>query len=330
MKRLLLAVSLTVLAAGLSTAVLAAEPNKKEAAASGEGNLKIWEWANFLLLAGGLGYLIRKHAGPYYAARAAGISKDLVESERTAEAAAARAAEVDRRLASLDTEIAALRAESQKESAAEVERFAQQTAAEIAKIGALGEQEIRTAQKAARLDLQCYAALADVVTAAGSALAPQDALGELRSFASALESPELRNALITPAVPPARKRAVIGRVADILGLSRITRNFLFVLIDRRRIAEFSDVVNAFEQILDERLGFARAQVASARELTEEQRAALTAVLEKASDKRLRAQFAVDASLIGGVLARIGSTVYDGSVRGQLQTLRRRLSAESSS
>ncbi|MGA2038491.1 MAG: ATP synthase F1 subunit delta [Bryobacteraceae bacterium] len=173
-------------------------------------------------------------------------------------------------------------------------------------------------------------ALADVVTAAGSALAPQDALGELRSFEGALESAELRNALITPAVPPARKRAVIGRVADILGLSRITRNFLFVLIDHRRIGEFSTVADAFERILDERLGFARAQVASARELNEEQRAALTAALERASDKRLRAQFAVDASLIGGVVARIGSTVYDGSVRGQLRTLQRRLSAESSS
>ena len=173
-------------------------------------------------------------------------------------------------------------------------------------------------------------ALADVVTSAGSALAPQDALAELRSFESALESAELRNALITPAVPPARKRAVIGRVADILGLSRITRNFLFVLIDHRRTPEFSDMVNAFEQILDERLGFARAQVSSATELAEGQRAALTTALEKVSQKRLRTQFAVDASLIGGVVARIGSTVYDGSVRGQLQVLKRRLSAESSS
>ena len=173
-------------------------------------------------------------------------------------------------------------------------------------------------------------ALADVVTAAGSALAPQDALAELRSFESALESAELRNALITPAVPLARKRAVIGRVADVLGLSHITRNFLFVLIDHRRTPEFSGVVNAFERILDERLGFARAQVAAARELAEGQRATLTAALEKVSSKRLRAQFVVDESLIGGVVARIGSTVYDGSVRGQLQTLRRRLSAESSS
>ncbi|MGA3261668.1 MAG: hypothetical protein ABSE35_22535 [Bryobacteraceae bacterium] len=196
MKRLLLAISLTVLAAGLSTAVLAAEPNKKEAAASGEGNLKIWEWANFLLLAGGLGYLIRKHAGPYYAARAAGISKDLVESERTAEAAAARAAEVDRRLASLDTEIAALRAESQKESAAEVERFAQQTAAEIAKIGALGEQEIRTAQKAARLDLQCYAAQLAVDLAEQKVRARMDADTEDRlvgGFVRGLHPPAVGN-----------------------------------------------------------------------------------------------------------------------------------------
>jgi len=173
-------------------------------------------------------------------------------------------------------------------------------------------------------------ALADVVTAAGSALAPQNAVEELRSFESALASPDLRNALITPAVPPNRKRAVVSRVADVLGLSRIARNFLFVLIDHRRIAAFSDVVNAFEQILDERLGFASAQVASARELTPERRAALIGALEKASQKRLRARFGVDPGLIGGVVARIGSTVYDGSVRGQLQALERRLGAESSS
>jgi F-type H+-transporting ATPase subunit b len=158
MKRLLLAASLAVLTVGLPTAALAAEPEKKEAAASGEGSLKIWEWANFLLLAGGLGYLIRKHAGPYYAARAAGIRQDLEQSERTAKDAEARAAEVDRRLASLDEDIAALRAESQKEAAAEVERYAQQTTAEIAKIGTNGEQEIRTAEKAARLELRRYAA----------------------------------------------------------------------------------------------------------------------------------------------------------------------------
>ena len=180
MKRLLLAVSLAVLACSLSSAAPAAEPEKREAAASAEGHLKIWEWLNFLLFAAGMVYLIRKHAGPYYAARAAGIRQDLEQSERTAKDAEARAAEVDRRLASLEADIAALRAESQKESAAEVERYAQQTASEIAKIGANGEQEIRTAQKAARLDLQRYAAQLAVELAEQRVRARMDAATEDR------------------------------------------------------------------------------------------------------------------------------------------------------
>jgi F-type H+-transporting ATPase subunit b len=197
MKRLVLAVTLAALAAGLPAAALAAEPSaKKEAETGGEGNLKIWEWANFLILVGGLGYLIRKHAGPFYAARAAGIGKDLVESERVAKDAAARAAEVDLRLAGLDSEIAALRAESQREAAAEVERYAQQTAAEIAKIGANGEQEIRAAQKAARLDLQRFAArlavkLAEVKVRARMDAATDDRL--LVGFERDLAQPARKN-----------------------------------------------------------------------------------------------------------------------------------------
>jgi F-type H+-transporting ATPase subunit b len=196
MRRLLLAVWFAVLVSGLPAAAVAAESEKKEAAETGEGNLKLWEWANFLILVGGLGYIVRKRLGPYYAARAAGISKDLVDSERTAKDAEARAAEVDRRLASLDAEIAALRAESQKESAAEVERFAQQTAAEIAKIGANGEQEIRTAQKAARLELQRFAAQLAVELAEQKVRARMDTGTEDRlvgGFVRDLPSPDSRN-----------------------------------------------------------------------------------------------------------------------------------------
>jgi F-type H+-transporting ATPase subunit b len=199
-KRLLLAIWIAVLAAALPVAALAAEPAKKEAEQSGEGNLKKWEWANFLLLAVGLGYLIRKHAGPYYAARAAGISKNLEDSERTAKDAAARAADVDRRLASLDVEIAALREESKKEAAAEVERFKQQTAAEIAKIGVNGEQEIRAAQKAARLDLQRYAAQLAVELAEQKVRARMNAgtedrlvVGFVRDLQSPAQSPAAKN-----------------------------------------------------------------------------------------------------------------------------------------
>jgi F-type H+-transporting ATPase subunit delta len=170
-------------------------------------------------------------------------------------------------------------------------------------------------------------ALADVVTAGGAALAgvPQ----ELRSFESTLNSSvELQNALITPAVPASRKKIVVERVAQALQLSKISQNFLFVLVDKRRISSLSAILQSFELILNERMGFARADVSSARELSEPQRAALTAELERLTGKRIRMHFAVDGGLIGGLVARIGSTVYDGSVRGQLETLGRRLSSES--
>jgi F-type H+-transporting ATPase subunit delta len=171
-------------------------------------------------------------------------------------------------------------------------------------------------------------ALADVVTAGASPVRPADAVAELQYFAAALAaSVELRNALSTPAVPVGRKRAVIGQIAGILKLSAITRNFLFILVDHRRIAAMPEIVQSFELVVDERLGFARADVSSARELTEAQRTAVTAGLERLTGKRLRARFAPDSTLIGGLVARIGSTVYDGSLRGQLQSLRHRLGGQ---
>jgi F-type H+-transporting ATPase subunit delta len=80
--------------------------------------------------------------------------------------------------------------------------------------------------------------------------------------------------------------------------------------------------------VDDRLGFARAEVSAAREMGEPQRAELAAKLERLTGKRIRMRFRVDERLIGGVVARIGSTVYDGSVRGQLASLGHRLSAGS--
>ena len=172
-------------------------------------------------------------------------------------------------------------------------------------------------------------ALADVVTASGAAMPAADAVKQLRVFEEALRSsPELYNALITPAVPGSRKKAVVGRVADITGLSRITRNFLFVLVDHRRIALLSEIIQIFERVVDERLGFVQAQVASAGDLNDQQRATLTSQFERLTGKRVRMHFSVDPSLIGGVVAHIGSTVYDGSVRGQLNSLGRRLALES--
>ena len=171
-------------------------------------------------------------------------------------------------------------------------------------------------------------ALADVVTAAGPAVRAQDVLAELRAFEGTLRSSaDLYNALTSPAIPVSRKKAVVARIADDLQMSRITRNFLFVLIDHRRVPALAEIVQTFEVVLDERMGFERAEVASPRELNNEQRASLNATLERLTGKRIRTRFTIDESLIGGVVARIGSTVYDGSVRGQLRSLERRLAAQ---
>ena len=172
------------------------------------------------------------------------------------------------------------------------------------------------------------AALADVVTAGTSPLPPQDAVAQLRTFESLYKSSdELQNALITPAVPGSRKKAVVGRLVTQLQLSQIIRNFLFILIDRRRIASLSEIIQSLELIIDERLGFVRAEISSARELTEPQRTALNTRFERLTGKHIRMRFTVDESLIGGVVARIGSTVYDGSLRGQLAALESRLRTE---
>jgi F-type H+-transporting ATPase subunit delta len=171
-------------------------------------------------------------------------------------------------------------------------------------------------------------ALADVVTASESPLRAEDAIAQLKAFEATLKaSPALYNALITPAIPVGRKRAVIGRIGYIMELSQITRNFLYVLVDHRRIASLSEIIHSFELAVDQRLGFERAEITSARALNEDQQDELRIRLEQATGKRLRARYRVDGALIGGVVARVGSTVYNGSVRGRLETLENRMLAE---
>lgn len=149
--------------------------------------------------------------------------------------------------------------------------------------------------------------------------------GQLNGFVSALrESGELRNAIQSPAVPPQSKRAVITRLGETLGLSDLVRRFLLVMIDHHRMALLDDVREAFELVVDERRGIVRADVASARELNEAERARLARSLGRLTGKEVQPRFRLDPALIGGVVARIGSTVYDGSVKGQLQALKERL------
>jgi F-type H+-transporting ATPase subunit b len=155
--RLVLALALCLLP--LTPAAFSQEGGGQAAAEnSGEGGLEIWRWANFVLLVGGLGYLIGKYGGAFFAKRSLQIRKDMWDAEEARKAAERRAVEVDARLANLEAEIAALRAESQKEAAAEQQRIRQQTAADMARIRAQAEQEIAAAGKAARMDLKRYSA----------------------------------------------------------------------------------------------------------------------------------------------------------------------------
>ena len=159
------AASLVLILAACSLAGWAQGPEKDAAERAAErpsegehGTLELWKIANFVLLVGGLGYLIKKNAGSFFETRGKKIQHDMREAQEMRADAEKRAADVDRRLAHLAAEIAALKADSQTEAKAETERSMQHTAAEIAKIRAHAEQEIVAAGKAARMDLKRYSA----------------------------------------------------------------------------------------------------------------------------------------------------------------------------
>lgn len=170
-------------------------------------------------------------------------------------------------------------------------------------------------------------ALVDVVTGPKGMDAAQ-ASQQLRAFEALLtESAALRNVLGSPAVAAARKRAVVRQLADRLGAAPMVRNFLLVLTDHRRLPGLAQMIDSLEIQLDERLGFVRAELRTARELDGSQKAALEQGLSRFTGKKVRARFMVQADLIGGVVVRLGSTLYDGSIRGQLNSLAHRLAAE---
>ncbi|MEO5922685.1 MAG: ATP synthase F1 subunit delta [Bryobacteraceae bacterium] len=166
-------------------------------------------------------------------------------------------------------------------------------------------------------------ALADVVVTAN--IDGAVVLSALRQVEDVIEgSAELRAALLSPAVSPVRKRAVVQRILQPLGLPDKVTNFVNVLIDHRRVKDLKHIVDAFEQLLDERLGYIGAVVRSAKELTGAQQASIETQVSRVSGKKAKVKFITDSSMIGGVVARVGSTVYDGSVRGQLERLRTKL------
>jgi len=134
----------------------------------------------------------------------------------------------------------------------------------------------------------------------------------------------LRRVLENPSIPGDRKRAVLDAIAMRLGSTRQVRNFIAVLIDHRRLPLFSEILKQLEQELDGRQGFAEAQVSTARQLSDPEKQMLEAEIAKLTGKKVRARYEQDASLLGGAVVQVGSTIYDGSVKGQLENIREQL------
>jgi len=153
------------------------------------------------------------------------------------------------------------------------------------------------------------------------------ATAELRSLEKLLqENLQLRRLWENPAIPVEQKRAVLDAVVRKSGLSKPVRNFMAVLLDHRRIGQLSSILRQYEEEINRRLGLAEADITSFRELSAAEKKRLETKIAAVTGKQVRAQYRTDSHILGGAIIRVGSTVYDGSVRGQLQKLKEQLTS----
>jgi F-type H+-transporting ATPase subunit delta len=167
-------------------------------------------------------------------------------------------------------------------------------------------------------------AFADAVF--GGRLDPDKTLQEAQAVAELVAgSKELRAVWETPSITAEQKRAVLDAVVARQGISSTVRNFIAVLIDHRRINFLAPIVKQFAQELNQRLGFTEAEITSARELNQADRGNLEAQMQKLTGKKIRARYSLDESILGGAVVKVGSTIYDGSVEGQLERMKQAIS-----
>jgi F-type H+-transporting ATPase subunit delta len=173
--------------------------------------------------------------------------------------------------------------------------------------------------------LQYANALADIALEQGAA---EPVKNQMLEFTGLLrESAELRNFLESPAVNKQAKHGVVEKLIARMGASKIVRNFLWVVIDHGRTAVLPEITVMFEEVVRQRQGVAKAEVVSAMELNPWQKTELLQTLERKTGKKIQATYSLEPGLLGGARVRVGDTVYDGSVRTQLEQMRERLAAE---
>lgn len=152
-------------------------------------------------------------------------------------------------------------------------------------------------------------------------------LQELRGITELVaSSAELRKVWEAPSIPPEQKRSLLDSIVSRSNISKPVRNLVALLIDHHRMHQLQEIARIFETEVNERLGLAEADVTSARELSEQERRELESRITSFTGKRVTAKYAIDSKLLGGAVVRMGSTIYDGSVKGQLQKIKEQLSS----
>jgi F-type H+-transporting ATPase subunit delta len=149
-----------------------------------------------------------------------------------------------------------------------------------------------------------------------------DQLSRINAILS--EHPEARRMLENPTVPVERRKGLVKEITGALGTIPEVRNFIDILIDRNRLNLLDEIIKTYQKYLDQKLGIVRASVTAAVPLDDAQRAILMTKLQKATGKQVRMEVSVDPALLGGVIARVDSTIYDGSLRQQLESFKEKL------
>ena len=168
-------------------------------------------------------------------------------------------------------------------------------------------------------------AFADVVL--DDRLDADRSVAELRAVAGLLdESQPLRRIWENPAVPADQKRGLLDVIVQRDGISNHVRNFVAVLIDHRRTHFLGPIISQLEKELDARRGFADAEITSAHPMGDPEKREFESQIGRLTGKKVRAHYSQDASLLGGAIVRLGSTIYDGSVRGQLERIKEAISS----
>lgn len=161
-------------------------------------------------------------------------------------------------------------------------------------------------------------ALADVAIDRGEA---SEVKAEIDSWVALIGThPQLHEVFSNPTIPYDQKRQVLEELITKTRSRETTASFLRVLLKNQRLSELPYVAERFSQILDERAGIVAADVTTARPVPEQLRTALHETLVNATGRKVRLSFVTDETIIGGMIARIGSTVFDGSVQSQLERL----------